>query len=77
MKKKQYVLRNGLVVVPTGAPDSGDVRIVSVPEEFREEWAKGDNLVLIINEPDFTRVLKWTGGAFGKAYDVVRELEGG
>ena len=77
MKKKQYVLRNGLVVVPIGTPDSGDIRVVSVPEKLKDEWTKGDDLTLIINEPDFTRVLNWTGGAFGKGYDVVREVEGG
>lgn len=77
MNKKKYVLRNGIVVKPIGTPDSGDVRIVSVPPELMEEWEKGDDLVLIIHEPDFTRVLAWTGGAFGWQYDVVRELEGG
>ena len=77
MNKKKYVLRNGLVIKPTGTPDSGDVRIVSVPAKLKGEWRKGEDLTLLINEPDFTHVLSWTGGAFGKGYDVVRELEGG
>jgi hypothetical protein len=77
MKKKQYVLRNGIVVEPTGPPDSGDVRVVSVPEKLKDEWTKGDELTLAINFPELERVLAWTGGIFGRAYDVVRELEGG
>jgi hypothetical protein len=77
MKKKQYVLRNGLVVIPFGDPDSGNVRVVSVPEKLREDWIEGDELTLKINFPELERVLAWTGGIFGRAYDVVRELEGG
>jgi len=78
MNQKKYVLRNGLVVEPNGEPTSGDVRIISVPRgSLSKEWTRGDELTLAINFPDLESVLGWTGGAFGRQYDVVRELEGG
>jgi hypothetical protein len=78
MNKKKYVLRNGIVIEPNGEPTSGDVKIISVPKGLiGEGWAEGEELTLEINFPDLTRVLAWTGGAFGRQYDVVRELEGG
>jgi hypothetical protein len=85
MKKKQYVLRNGIVVEPTGELEFQNVRVISIPKGFSDDpgdgdgpWKKGQKRTLILSMSDDPAVvLDWTGGAYGKGYDVVRELEGG
>ena len=77
MKKKQYVLRNGIVVEPTGDLLGENIQVISVPKDYKGPWKKGQKDILVIGYPELERVLSWTGGAYGKGYDVVRELEGG
>ena len=71
----RYRLRNGLVVEPTGM--LGEVKIISVPQDFRDDryalsWEVGETLFLVTG--DIANPLTWRGVFRGPGYDVVEKL---